>query len=205
MSDYHHGDLRSAIMTRAVQVIEASGPHSLSLRGLAADLGVSHTAPRHHFGDKRGILTAIATEGFRLLSEALTVCQATGGSFLDAGVSYVVFATSHPAHFTVMFAPTLHDPLDPALAEARAHAFAQLSDGAATALPSSGSAQDASTAVVASWGIVHGIATLALTGNLDAAKQPDLFGDDDLPALTRRAAGMLFPSSTTSSPPDPAT
>jgi AcrR family transcriptional regulator len=60
---YHHGDLRRAVLDRAVQVIASEGTDALSLRALAADLGVSHTAPRHHFASRQGLLTAVAVEG----------------------------------------------------------------------------------------------------------------------------------------------
>jgi AcrR family transcriptional regulator len=38
---------------------------------LARSAGVSHAAPAHHFGDKAGLLTAIAGEGYELLTDAL--------------------------------------------------------------------------------------------------------------------------------------
>ena len=57
---YHHGDLRRAILTAALDVIAADGPSGLSLRDLARRAGVSHAAPAHHFKDRAGLLTAIA-------------------------------------------------------------------------------------------------------------------------------------------------
>ena len=39
-------------------------------RSFARRAGVSHAAPAHHFGDRRGVFTAIATEGFGLLHAA---------------------------------------------------------------------------------------------------------------------------------------
>src|SRR6266536_5182875 len=68
---YHHGDLRRALLVAAVEVIEESGPAALSLRDLARRAGVSHAAPQHHFGDKAGLLTAVAAEGYRRLATAL--------------------------------------------------------------------------------------------------------------------------------------
>jgi AcrR family transcriptional regulator len=43
----------------------------LCLRDLALQIGVSHAAPVHHFGDKAGLLTVIATDGFLMLAEEL--------------------------------------------------------------------------------------------------------------------------------------
>ncbi|WP_017597163.1 TetR/AcrR family transcriptional regulator [Nocardiopsis lucentensis] len=188
---YHHGNLRAAVLERAAEVIAREGPYSFSLRSLAADLGVSHTAPRHHFGSREGVLNAIAVEGFQELAERLRANRRAGGDFLEAGVEYVRFAVEHPAHFQVMFAPTLLDEDDAELRAARSAAFAELTTGADSVAggPAGG---DKPSAVVAGWSIVHGIATLALTGNLDASGVRALFDDPDLLAVTRRSAGLLF-------------
>ena len=63
---YHHGNLRRALLDAALESIAAAGPAALSLRELARRVGVSHAAPAHHFGDKAGLLTALATEGYRV-------------------------------------------------------------------------------------------------------------------------------------------
>jgi AcrR family transcriptional regulator len=65
---YHHGDLRRALLEAAVQAIAEVGPAAVSLRDLARRVGVSHAAPAHHFGDKAGLLTAVAADGFRRLA-----------------------------------------------------------------------------------------------------------------------------------------
>ena len=173
-------------------MIAASGPAALSLRSLAADLGVSHTAPRHHFASRTGLLTAVAAEGFRMLAERIEVAYAGGGSFQDAGLAYVEFALDRPAHFAVMFAPDLLDFDDPELLDASNVTFGQLRAGAEGLEP--GRRPDLAAAVLAGWALVHGIATLALTGNLDRSGVRALLGDDDIPALTRRATAMLFPA-----------
>ena len=58
---YHHRRLREAVIEAALAEIEAVGPTRLSMREIARRAGVSHAAPAHHFCDKRGIFTAIAT------------------------------------------------------------------------------------------------------------------------------------------------
>jgi AcrR family transcriptional regulator len=193
--DYHHGSLRQAVLDRAVAVIAAEGPEGFSLRSLAADLGVSHTAPRHHFGSREGVLNAVAAQGFRLLAERLAEVRESGSGFLEAGVAYVDFALSHPAHFRVMFSPSLLDETNPELHDARQATFAELRSGV-DQLSRAGQIEDAAAAVIAAWAIVHGIATLALTGNLDAAELRPLIADGDILAITRRSAGMLYGSPT---------
>ena len=190
---YHHGHLHDAVLSQAAVVIAAEGPHRFSLRSLAADLGVSHTAPRHHFGSRTGVLTALAAQGFDWLADRLRSTREAGGSYLDLGVAYVEFATTHPAHFQVMFSPDLLDDDDAALASARGRSFAELTGGA-DQMVREGRTDDAVAAVIAGWSLAHGLATLAQTGNLDRSGVRDLLDDGDLLTLTRRAAGMLFGS-----------
>lgn len=189
---YHHGNLRRAVLERAVEVIATDGPNGFSLRSLAADLGVSHTAPLHHFRSREGVLNAVAAEGFRLLSERLTAVREAGIGFLEAGVAYVEFALDHPAHFQVMFTPTLLDENDPDLATAREASFRELRAGV-DQMSDAGKVEDAATAIVASWSLVHGIATLALTGNLDKAELRPLIAGGDILAIARKSAKMLYP------------
>ena len=60
---YHHGDLRRILLAPRPCAIAESGPAALSLRDLARRAGVSHAAPTHHFGDKAGLLAALAAAG----------------------------------------------------------------------------------------------------------------------------------------------
>ena len=112
---YHHGDLRRALLDAAVASLAETGAAGLNLRALARRAGVSHAAPAHHFGDKTGLLTAVATEGYELLAAALAGAWARTGDFREVGVAYVRFAVEHPGHFEVMFSPEVLDGDDPAL------------------------------------------------------------------------------------------
>ncbi|WP_418606964.1 TetR/AcrR family transcriptional regulator [Georgenia sp. SUBG003] len=132
---YHHGDLRRAVLDAAVATIPETGPAGLSMRDLARRAGVSHAAPAHHFGDKAGLLTAVAAEGYDLLARVLVDAQHRTGDFLELGVAYVRFAVEHRAHFEVMFRPDLYHPDDPELLAARERAGEALYGGAG-ALPS---------------------------------------------------------------------
>ena len=129
---YHHGDLPRALLEAAAQAIAEAGPAAVSLRDLARRTG-SHAAPAHHFGDKAGLLTAVATDGFRRLAATLGEAYQATGSFLEVGVAYVRFAITHRAHFEVMFRPELYHPDDPELVRAREQARALLYPPAAEA------------------------------------------------------------------------
>ncbi|WP_031481415.1 TetR/AcrR family transcriptional regulator [Streptomyces bicolor] len=179
---YHHGDLRRAILTAALDVIAADGPSALSLRDLARRAGVSHAAPAHHFKDRTGLLTAIAAEGFGLLAGTLN----EAGDLKDAGVRYVRFAREHPAHFQVMFTPELLRADDLELTTARTLAGEALR-GAVSAVRPESLGIDTRLAGVAAWSLAHGFATLLLSHNLDGP-----VGDKDPEEVFRTLAAMLF-------------
>jgi AcrR family transcriptional regulator len=182
---YHHGNLRQAVLTAAVEAITEVGPAGVSLRDLARRAGVSHAAPAHHFGDKAGLLTALAAEGYGLLADALADAQVRTQDFLEVGVAYVRFAVDHRAHFEVMFRPDLYQPDDPAVRAARERASNALSGGIGS-LPSGRAGTDARIAGVAAWSLVHGFATLWLNGALS----PELGADPE--TLARAVAAILF-------------
>jgi AcrR family transcriptional regulator len=175
---YHHGDLRAALLKAAVDTIEEVGPAATSLREVARRAGVTHPAATYHFGDKAGLLTAVAVEGYRLLGESLTDTYENTRSFLEVGVSYVRFAVTRRAYFEVMYRPEHLDQTDAALVEAKARTAALLYGSPNPDL------EDISEGVAA-WAIVHGIATLWLTGNLP----PQLGRDPE--QITRHVANYL--------------
>ena len=68
---YHHGDLRRALVAAALELLERG--EELSLRAVARRAGVSHTAPYHHFRDRRGLVAAVALEGQVALRDGLVI------------------------------------------------------------------------------------------------------------------------------------
>ncbi|ACC43310.1 HTH-type transcriptional regulator BetI [Mycobacterium marinum] len=161
---YHHGDLRAVILDEAARLVAQRGADRVSMRELARDAGVSHAAPAHHFTDRRGLFTALATQGFQLLAAALVAAR---GHFADAALAYVRFAIEHPGHYQVMFNRSLHDADDADLAAAQAAAAAELAAGVAT-LRDPGARSDPEGAQLAAWSLVHGFSTLWLNDALDA-------------------------------------
>jgi AcrR family transcriptional regulator len=163
---YHHGDLRRALLQAADEAITENGVAALSMRDLARRAGVSHAAPTHHFGDKAGLLTAFATEGYAQLGKALGTSRLASNSLLELGVTYVRFATTRRAMFEVMFRPDLYHAADPELVAARTRAgdalYAAVAELPDSTVPSSGAA--VREAGLAAWSMAHGFATLWLTG-----------------------------------------
>jgi AcrR family transcriptional regulator len=126
---YHHGNLRAALLARAEHKLSREGAHTLSLRELARDVGVSHGAPREHFPNKQALLDALAETGFQRLGQELEATMASNhGSFTERltvfAQTYVRFASRQPALLDLMFA-SLHGPgADASLREANDRAFA---------------------------------------------------------------------------------
>ncbi|WP_127794196.1 TetR/AcrR family transcriptional regulator [Agromyces sp. LHK192] len=173
---YHHGDLREALLQAAIEAIDERGVDALSLRDLARRTGVSHAAPAHHFGDRAGLFTAIAADGFERLAAGLEASE----DLVEAGVAYVDFATRERARFEVMFRPELLRDDDPALVAARERAGSVLRAGAG---PMGG---DARANTLAAWSLMHGLSTL---WNAGAIADPP---SDDAAVVAKQVAVRLF-------------
>jgi AcrR family transcriptional regulator len=183
---YHHGDLRRALLEEALRTIQTQGVEGLTLRGVGATLGVSRTALYRHFADKAALLAAVAREGFRTLRLELLAAWEQGGhgraGFEAMGIAYVRFAMAHPSHYRVMFGGFMrsHAP-DPELALEASGAFKALVD-ALVVLQTAGLVRRDDPLQLARfiWSIVHGIARLAIDGQLGVS-------DDEVEELTRYA------------------
>ncbi|KRE26564.1 TetR family transcriptional regulator [Mycobacterium sp. Soil538] len=179
-ASYHHGDLKATILAHAAVLVAERGADGVSLRELARTAGVSHAAPAHHFTDRRGLFTALAAQGWRLLAEVLSEARPEFG---DAALAYVRFAVEHPGHYAVMFDRSLVDPDDTDLDAARSAAGAELAAGVGT-LNDPRAEQDPQAAGLAAWSLVHGFAMLWLNGAIDT--------DADPVQTAQRVAQMLF-------------
>lgn len=109
-SSYHHGDLHDALLAAGESVLQERGLQGFTLRECARRAGVSHAAPKHHFGDATGFLTAIAARGFErlvtLLRSNLAALEPAAelvDEFHAVTCGYLEFAHSWPEHFRIMF------------------------------------------------------------------------------------------------------
>jgi AcrR family transcriptional regulator len=178
---YHHGDLKTALLTEAERILEQDGIQALTLRAAARGAGVSHAAPTNHFGDLTGLLSELAAVGFNRFSAALVAARATGedppSRAAAMGKAYVTFACMYPGLFVLMFRSERLDSARPALRAAIDAATQALhSAGAGTGEPVAPLRTAAQAA--ARWALVHGFAMLLLDGRLQGmiASLPD--GED---------------------------
>ena len=171
---YHHGDLRTALVEAGTRMLEEVGLEKLSLRGIAARVGVSHTAPKNHFDGLRGLLSAIAAAGFRrhaaVMTEGVDGRTSPEERLRAACEGYVRFAREEPETFRLMFSPPRLDYADPALKEAAGASYAVLAEVASSVrwLPADGSEPNAGQTETMLWSFVHGYANLAVSGEFGA-------------------------------------
>lgn len=167
---YHHGALRPALIAAAEAVIAERGLDRFSLREAARRAGVSPAAPAHHFGDARGLLTAIAAQAFADLAAALEKADASAGGEREAriraqGKAYVAFALDRPARFDLMWRKALLNNDDPDLVQQGDRAFDVLDRiTRESGAPSAGPADPGLAPSIAAWALVHGFARLAIDG-----------------------------------------
>src|ERR1035437_1220596 len=82
---YHHGELRSALIEAALEILKTAGMEGLSLRVLARATGVTQAAPYSHFRDKDDLLAAVAETGFQRLALQMAE-EATGQQGVQARI-----------------------------------------------------------------------------------------------------------------------
>ena len=169
---YHHGDLRRALVEEALRTIDTHGVEALTLRTVGERLGVSRTALYRHFSDKQALLAAVGREGFRLLRLALLEAWEQHGrgraGFEAMGLAYVRFAVANPSHYRVMFGRFIEScEKDREFIDEAKGAFQVLVD-AVVELQQAGLARTDDPLLMSRmiWGLVHGIAMLAIDGQL---------------------------------------
>ena len=178
VGEHFAGDLRRALLEAAVATLDEVGADGLSLREVARRAGVSHAAPAHHFSDKAGLLTAVATEGFAMLVTYLAEAQPGDSDqpvdqLAALGRAYAQFAEENPGRFEVMFRPGLLRAGDPAFQRAGDAAFEALRHHIATCQGSGWREHTPTDALAAAaWALAHGIAVLRMQGSL-ARHYPD--------------------------------
>jgi AcrR family transcriptional regulator len=171
---YHHGDLKAVLLDETARILRDEGEAALSLRRLATNLGVSRTAPYHHFKDKQTLLSAVAEEGFirfnRAMKTALDKSRGKGGeqAMRDYVKAYVNFAVNNAEYYDLMYGSKLwrSDRLAKSLlASARrtlrsdVERIQQLQDRALVAKD-----LDALRFTQVAWGLLHGISRLLIDG-----------------------------------------
>jgi AcrR family transcriptional regulator len=170
---YHHGDLKNALIKAGGEILAREGISALSLRKVAREAGVSHSAPYAHFKDKQALIAAISMEGFRqLLSNLETIekeyAHAPEQLLVEAGWIYMQFAMQESDIFRVMFSGILEKEKEyPDLQEVIQKTF-QTVVRVVIACQTAGILKNENTPLIAMtiWSQIHGLICLYLDGQI---------------------------------------
>jgi AcrR family transcriptional regulator len=168
---YHHGDLKNALIQAGIKILAEEGIEGFSLRKVAREAGVTHSAPYAHFADKQAMIAAISTDGYRKVYERINAVvdqfpEDPLRQFIETAWVYVSFGFDEPDHFKITFSGSVEREREyPALVEMTGKTFdalrqliircqqADLIDGGEPDL-----------AAVTVWGFVHGFVHLIQEG-----------------------------------------
>jgi len=166
--------VREALLAAARAELVEHGRAAISLRAVARRAGFSHASPKYHFGDRSGLLTAIATEGFQGLARHLSEVHETDAQqqLATLGRAYIDFGLAHPALFELMFAPSELHATDPELIAAQQQAIGTLSIAVSRLAGIDTTPSGTPKLALISWALVHGLVVLARDGALQAAATP---------------------------------
>ncbi len=169
---YHHGDLKTAILDAAEEILAEQSLDAVSMRELARKAGVSPGAPYHHFGDRSGLVGALCQRGFLNLHE--TLIKGKNHQGIKGMISaYLNFTNKNPALYQLMFsAEATEGDLAKALKPFANPVFIMLEETIKSSAPSKATHQD-NLAAVSVWCFMHGLATLGSAAPLLTRVNPD--------------------------------
>ena len=108
----HDDATATALLKAAERAIEDRGVDALSVRGVAADVGVSTRAVYSVFGSREALVAALAVRAFDLLGTAVAELPATDDPIADlinAGLEFRRFGIDRPSLFAL--GPGTHSTL----------------------------------------------------------------------------------------------
>jgi AcrR family transcriptional regulator len=186
---YHHGDLRSALVEAALDILSRGDIENLSLRSLAKMTGVTQAAPYSHFRDKDDLLAAVAETGFQRLALQM-VEAATGHNGVQPRIeklvaAYIRFAMANKPLFRLMFGRELAEmKAYPTLAMTAGKSYSLMS---AVLSKTGAPAEEVRFMSVAVWSLCHGLTTLIIDDKINVEQ----FGAADLDAFVQRTVGLF--------------
>jgi AcrR family transcriptional regulator len=172
-------DFRERLCAAAERLFAEHGLDAVTMRQLAAELGVSPMTPYRYFRDKNDILAAVRANGFNRFAEALekardsqTNARARGAA---VGEAYINFALEHPHTYKLMFDLNQPDEADyPELVAAGERARATMTAHVKDQIAAGDMAGSPERIGMMFWAATHGALLLELTGKLPPGAGRDL-------------------------------
>lgn len=176
--------LRTRIVEAARDILSEEGLDALSMRAIAERIEYSPGTIYLYFRDKVELVREVVREGFQRMSMWVQreMEEAEEGDdpslrHRSVGRAYAKFALENTAYFRVMFELPAVPHMDcPSECDGGQHEFADESAWEATVATLQGAMDagliaipDAQEGAVISWGLVHGLTSLYLSGHLGMA------------------------------------
>ena len=172
-------DFRERLCMVAERLFAEKGLDAVTMRQLAAELGVSPMTPYRYFRDKDDILAAVRANGFDRFADALESARAAPGSARARGAAvgeaYVNFAFAHPNTYKLMF--DLNQPHEedyPELVRAAARARETLTAWVQDLVDEGVLAGDPGQIGAMFWASAHGAVVLEMSGKLPPGRAREL-------------------------------
>lgn len=188
--NYHHGNLRQALIDAGIRIINENGEKSLSLRKVATACGVSHAAPYAHFKDKEELLEAMKKSVTDRFTDELETAVGKGRNAEEAiilmGKAYISFFSNNPDYYTFLFGKqniSAHLQMD-RVHEEDYPPFLLLKKLYKDYLTENGIQQreeDQEIEIIKMWALVHGMASIACMKGVHSSVN---WGDPDIRLLT---------------------
>jgi len=178
-NEYHHGELRKALIETGRKLMEKTGIEKLSIRSLAMEIGVSHNAPYRHFKNKNELLAAIANEGYHELylamkSSASEDTDDISEQIRSAAFKYIKLTVDNPEMTRLMFGGVLIIKSYPELSITASNAYEALKDIVRNGIQNGQLKRiDTETGASALWSVVHGISMILQAEQYPSAEMKD--------------------------------
>lgn len=176
---YHHGDLKAELVQRGLEILDKDGYEGFSLRKVAGACGVSQTAPYRHFKNKDELIAEITKQALRAFNESLAAAvykhpDNPQNQIREMGVAYVRFFMENPHYLRLLFLSEIRLASPEAICSdgyysKEGHPFATFFSAIQRykdATPNE--LRDAGDLMIFCWGLVHGIAVLAVHHEIPA-------------------------------------
>lgn len=182
-ANYHHGNLKLALLNAAIEQIKEVGVDKLSLRSIARQVGVSQTAPYRHFKDKNELLAEVAAQAFTEIYErSHSVIDTSASPILNiqaSGMAYLQYAIENPEKYRLLFGSTIQNRRSYSrMVEAGEQSFQILIDQVERGIAAGDFIPGCSLLLANTlWTQVHGAASLILDGFYQGRELPMPFDD----------------------------
>jgi AcrR family transcriptional regulator len=184
-------DFRDKLCDAALQIFADKGVEGLTLREVAARLGVSPMTPYRYFKDKEEMLAAVRARAFNDFAAALEQAARKGPDAIarsnSAGKAYEDFAFRNAEAYRLMFDVSQAECLDdhPLLKQAVERARATMSHHIEQLIAEGLFEGDPVLIGYVFWAAIHGLVMLQLSGKFTARYDFETVRNETFRALTQ--------------------